>query len=50
MAHADEHYGCLAGMAPRTNHQEPGDAIRCQENFEALKDRGQWHAKFAWED
>lgn len=27
---ADEYCGCLAGIDPRTNHRELGDATRCR--------------------
>lgn len=46
---ADEYCGCLAGIDPRTNHREPGDAVRCRESFSALESKQQWHEKFAWE-
>ena len=47
---ADEHCGCLAGIDPRTDHREKGDAELCHKNFEMLPEEDQWHAKFPWEN
>jgi len=41
---------CLAGIDPRPNHREKGDAAKCKENFEYLKPSEQWHERFAWEN
>ena len=45
----DEYCQCLAGIDPRPNHREKGDAEMCRKNYEALETENQWHKKFAWE-
>lgn len=46
----DEYCMCPAGIDPRPNHREKGDAAKCRESFEPLKPSEQWHERFAWED
>lgn len=46
----DEYVSCSAGIDPRTNHREKGDAKLCRENFNPLEEDEIWHEKFSWED
>lgn len=43
----EEYCMCLAGIDPRPNHRERGDAETCKKEFEPVAK--QWHERFAWE-
>ena len=44
-----EYVECSAGIDPRPNHREKGDAERCKRDFKPLKGKP-WHEVFAWEN
>lgn len=46
---ADDYVWCSAGIDPRPNHREKGDAKRCRSNFAPFEESEIWHEKFAWE-
>ena len=40
---------CMAGIDPRPNHRQKGDAKVCKQNFKPLADNQIWHERFSWE-
>jgi hypothetical protein len=45
----DEKCDCQAGIDPRPNRREKGDAELCRKSFEPLEPKKQWHQRFYWE-
>lgn len=45
----DEYCACGAGIDPRPNHRQKGDAELCKKHFEPLKEKEIWHEQFSWE-
>lgn len=45
----DEYCMCMAGIDPRPNHRQKGDAKVCKQNFKPLVENQIWNERFSWE-